>query len=392
MSQSVSSLPSNRDENWKYASLRALSNARFDALPTPDEGAIARAATLLTPRPDGFVRLVLVDGCFAPSLSDPLPRGAVRSNPSRIETPDDVDHLFATLNARHAREALHVTTDREAALQLEIWCITVSAQTDGAAHPLLRIEVGAGGQLDLVERHASAPDTPTLTNLALYLTLARDAQARIVRTQACDLRAQHQETLQIDLQSGTRCELVQITDGAAHARTTAFVRHSGRESRLRWASAALGRGTQVQDAYVHVDHAAPGARTEQFFRGIANDRARVAFNGHMKVARGATDCNSDQSLKCVLAGNDAEADVRPQLEIHTDAVQASHGATVGKLDDTMKFYLLSRGLDPEVAENLLKWAFIADVIARIPLPQIRTQLAREVASRMPGAPPFGVES
>ena len=94
----------------------------------------------------------------------------------------------------------------------------------------------------------------------------------------------------------------------------------------------------------------------------------------------------------VLAGNDAEADVRPQLEIHTDAVQASHGATVGKLDDTMKFYLLSRGLDPEVAENLLKWAFIADVIARIPLPQIRTQLAREVASRMPGAPPFGVES
>ena len=36
--------------------------------------------------------------------------------------------------------------------------------------------------------------------------------------------------------------------------------------------------------------------------------------------------------------------------------------------------------------------FIADVIARIPLPQIRTQLAREVASRMPGAPPFGVES
>ena len=43
MSQSVSSLPSNRDENWKYASLRALSNARFDALPTPDEGAIARA-------------------------------------------------------------------------------------------------------------------------------------------------------------------------------------------------------------------------------------------------------------------------------------------------------------------------------------------------------------
>ena len=65
---------------------------------------------------------------------------------------------------------------------------------------------------------------------------------------------------------------------------------------------------------------------------------------------------------------------------HTDAVQASHGATVGKLDDTMKFYLLSRGLDPEVAENLLKWAFIADVIARIPQESSKT---RDITGGLP---------
>ncbi|MDG7022320.1 MAG: SufD family Fe-S cluster assembly protein, partial [Nitrososphaerota archaeon] len=45
-----------------------------------------------------------------------------------------------------------------------------------------------------------------------------------------------------------------------------------------------------------------------------------------------------------------EIDLRPQLEIYTDEVRCSHGATAGKLDENMLFYLLSRGIAPEVAQ------------------------------------------
>ena len=57
--------------------------------------------------------------------------------------------------------------------------------------------------------------------------------------------------------------------------------------------------------------------------------------------------------------------MRPQLEIYTDDVRCSHGATAGKLDDNMLFYLLSRGLDRDTAQRLLKWAFLDDVVAQI---------------------------
>ena len=58
----------------------------------------------------------------------------------------------------------------------------------------------------------------------------------------------------------------------------------------------------------------------------------------------------------------AEIDSRPQLEIHTDEDKCAHGATTGRLDPDMFFYMLSRGLDRNTAQSLLVYAFLADVL------------------------------
>ena len=59
-------LPTSRDENWKYANLRALERLRF-APPAALPGAHSLAG-LPAPIAD-FSRYVFVDGCFAPQLS-----------------------------------------------------------------------------------------------------------------------------------------------------------------------------------------------------------------------------------------------------------------------------------------------------------------------------------
>jgi Fe-S cluster assembly protein SufD len=148
----------------------------------------------------------------------------------------------------------------------------------------------------------------------------------------------------------------------------------------------------VQDTFALIEHATPNARTEQTFRGIAAGRSRVAFNGKIVVAKGAHGTDSRQSLRGLLAGPEAEIDVRPQLEIYTDDVRCSHGATAGKLDDNMLFYLLSRGLEPDVAQRLLKWAFLEDVVATIDIAQLRRQIEARLAARLPDVPlnPEGV--
>ena len=103
------------------------------------------------------------------------------------------------------------------------------------------------------------------------------------------------------------------------------------------------------------------------------------------VASGAGGSSSRQSSRNLLLAADAEIDTRPQLEIYTDEVTASHGATTGTLDEDMLFYLRARGLDDGTARGLLTYAFAADIIRGVPLPELKALLGRRVAGLLPEA-------
>jgi Fe-S cluster assembly protein SufD len=209
--------------------------------------------------------------------------------------------------------------------------------------------------------------------------LARGARLEHYRLQELNASSTIFDTLSAGLAADAAYRLHGISTGAQSARSTLALRLTGERADLCLAVAALGCSQQVQDAYAVVEHAAPNARTVETFRGIAAGRARVAFNGKIIVAPGARGTDSRQSLRGLLAGPEAEIDVRPQLEIYNDDVRCSHGATAGKLDDDMLFYLLSRGLDREAAQRLLKWAFLEDVIAQIALRPLRRQIEERLA-------------
>jgi Fe-S cluster assembly protein SufD len=197
-------------------------------------------------------------------------------------------------------------------------------------------------------------------------------------------RATWVDTLYASVDADASYHLYDLCLGALAARASTYVRLAGAGARLALHAAAVGARQQVLDNHAVVEHAAPETRTEESFRGIAAARSRVAFNGKIIVQPGARGADSSQSLRGLLAGPEAEIDVRPQLEIYTDEVRCSHGATAGKLDDAMLFYLLSRGIDLETAQRLLKWAFLEDVVAKIAIPELRRHIEASLAGQMQG--------
>jgi Fe-S cluster assembly protein SufD len=211
---------------------------------------------------------------------------------------------------------------------------------------------------------------------------AEDAHLEHYRLQELNARSILFDTLSARLAADAAYRLHLISTGAQSARSTLALRLAGERAELSLAVAALGARQQVQDTYAVVEHAVANARTVQTFRGIAADRARVAFNGKIIVRPGAQGTDSRQSLRGLLAGPEAEIDVRPQLEIYNDDVRCSHGATAGKLDDAMLFYLLSRGLDHATAQRLLKWAFLEDVISQVTLAPLRRQIEQRLAAQL----------
>jgi Fe-S cluster assembly protein SufD len=73
------------------------------------------------------------------------------------------------------------------------------------------------------------------------------------------------------------------------------------------------------------------------------------------------------------------------LEIHADEVKCAHGATVGRLDPDMLFYMLSRGLDRETAQSLLVYAFLADTLTEMSVPSARAAIESALIAQLPDA-------
>jgi len=380
---SAAGLPSTRDENWKYANLRPLERLRF----LPASPAAVTAAQL-PPPVSGFARQVFVDGQFAATLSTPAAGDSVFSSLSTCATPAHAltdeerttDQRFALLNEAFATDGarIQVRADQPGH-RLELVFVASAEAASGSSYPRLEVQLQAGARLELLERHVSAQAAASFVNSAVRIELERGATLKHYRLQGLSGGSILFDTLNASLAQDAAYRLHAVSTGAQSARSTQRIRLIGERADLRMAIAALADAQQVQDSFALVEHRAPRARTEQLFRGIAAGRSRVGFNGKIVVAPGAAGTDSRQSLRGLLAGPGAEIDVRPQLEIYTDDVRCSHGATAGKLDDNMLFYLLSRGLEPDTARRLLKWAFLADAFASIEVPQLRQQIEQNLA-------------
>jgi Fe-S cluster assembly protein SufD len=145
----------------------------------------------------------------------------------------------------------------------------------------------------------------------------------------------------------------------------------------------VGHENRHVDCVNIVTHAAPDTRSRQTARAIASDSSRVIFNSKVIVKAGAVHADSQQSCRGLLLSPTAEIDTRPQLEIHADEVKCAHGATTGRLDPDMLFYLLSRGLDRETAQSLLVYAFLADVLTGMSVASARSAIETALISQLP---------
>jgi len=384
-------LPTNRDENWRYANLRPLAKARVDAVPG-EPAPVARIE--LPPVLPNYERWVFVDGRFAASHSS-VAAGSVASLLSSRDAGDalaamldseisdaGVDFALARLNGARGDQVLHIAPADGVEAHVELNFVTTSPAAAGTSYPRVQVHCGRGSHLRIVERHLGAGAADPAINAAFDLALRADAQVDHCRLQNCPDGASSFDTLTAHVAERAAYRLRTVTLGGLTSRSTIFVKLAGREARCELYAAAIANRTQTHDLFAEIEHAAPGSVTRELFRGIATERGKLAFNGKMIVRPDAHESDSDQSLKTLLTGSGAEAAARPQLEIYTDRVRAKHGATTGKLDEQMLFYLLSRGLDRSQAQALLQWAFIEDAVSQVQLPALRQEIEHLIAAQL----------
>lgn len=356
-------LPGPRDEAWKYTSLRALERRRFEparARPLPDAELLAAI-----PAP----RLVFINGHFDHSQSKPgpLPPG-VRLSPmheSERPTPsterlDDAD-IFARLSAALANDGLLLQVDEGIQAPDPIHLVSIGVAADGDAdhawHLYHRIQIGAGASATLVEHHLHTQPHAHLANTLAHITVAAGGELHHLRRQDEAGRATAFLHTGVALAEGAHYRRLDLELGGGLERHHMHIRLDGAGARLRANGVMLGAGRRHLDTHLDITHAATDTSCRLHWRGIAADRSRLVFRGGITIAPGADGAAAELSNKNLLLDNAAEIDAQPVLQIHADEVEATHGATIGRLDQTALFYLRSRGLPAAQAQQLLIGAF-----------------------------------
>ena len=385
-------LPTTRQEEWRYTSLRTLRETAFDPHPAPRPGALTpELFQKLTFEPWDCAHLVFLNGRYAPDLSRTgrLPEG-VRLTNLATALHDDGDAVRAHLGRRSdARrrsltdlndalmtDGLYLRVRRGRRLEEPIHALFVSMSNGQPAmsHPRNLIVLEEGAQAAVVESYAGIDGQTYLTNAVTEIEAEDGAVVDHVRLERELESAAHLSHVEARLgrtATLTTCA-VSLGGGLVRHDVGALLDGEGADCTLNGLY-VLG-GSQHVDNHTLIDHARPHGTSRELYKGVLDGRSRGIFDGTIVVRPDAQKTDARQVNRNLLLSEDALADTKPTLQIHADDVKCSHAATIGQLQEDALFYLRSRGLPEETARNLLIQAFVTDVLGRIRIEPVRAGL------------------
>jgi Fe-S cluster assembly protein SufD len=399
---SQAGFPNLRDENWRYTNIRPILRQNFSPAAAVEPSAARAALTDFEVRGLESHRLVFVNGRYQRDLSDAdgLPEGvvAVSMADAVVRGIDGVEERlgscvpedlggFTALNTAYIEDGLYLEVDAGCRVERPIDLVFVCTEPGGQlVQPRNLLVTGEGSSVHIIERYISVAGRSHLTNAVTELSAGKASVVEHTRLQQEAEQAFHVAGLFIRIGGGAHVVSNNVALGSMIARTNLHVelREEGASCDLN--GVYLGSGRQHIDNFTQVDHAAPDCRSDEYYKGVLDDRARAVFHGRVIVREGAQLTDAQQQNRNLLLSDDAEVNTKPQLEIYADDVKCSHGATIGQLDDNAMFYLRTRGIDEITARGLLTYAFAADVINRISSVDVRGYLTGVLGRKL-----FGVE-
>ena len=130
----------------------------------------------------------------------------------------------------------------------------------------------------------------------------------------------------------------------------------------------------------------PGARHQEpiVSKSVSKDGGRATYRGHLKVAPGATNVVASVRCDALMLDDQSRSDTYPYIDIQEDDTSMSHEATVGKISQDQVFYLMSRGLTENEAQNLIVQGFLEVFTKELPM-EYAIEFNRLVKMEMEGA-------
>jgi len=340
-------VPSGKLEAWKYTPIQPFFSAPFAEAeaPTREPG---RAPTFLS-----------FAGAVAVPLGEPIPSVAGRAGVSlaALRSPLNADldltrYPLAKLNTALLEDGLVVRI--APGVDAGTLDLRFANGSNGTAVNRVRVELGAGSRLHLIEQRNE--DRPTNSILDIRI----EARASLHHTRVLPpSTVPGWYLVSVRVEADAAYDLTGHSMGSTTRRSDIHVRLDGHHAKTNIDLACAAHRRDRLDHQTVIEHIGVDTVSRQLVHGIAAGSSELTFNGRIHIHPNAQRSDARLTNKNLLLDKKARVNTKPELEIYANDVKCSHGATVGQIDPVQMFYLRARGLDELTARAMLTRAFLA---------------------------------
>lgn len=393
----MQSLPTVRDEEYKYTPLNRLGDVPWSA-----SSALAIDRAIIQNQFLSEVdqhSIVFVNGRFARGLSnvDGLKFSTLdESKPKELGTlalSRQVDFPVSAHLGRLNKPAMPLTAALNTAcfqdgiylevlskLEKPVHVVHINVGEQNVSTPRNLIVVGTGAELNLIETYLS--DSETLSLPVTEVIVHSGAVMEHVRLGNEGISAKHISLTEVYQHDQSTYRSTNICFGGALTRNDINIFVAGENAHTRFDGVVALDGEQHADNHTRLDHAQPNCESFEVYKHLLSGKSRAVFNGKIFVHQDAQKTDAKQTNMTLLLSQDAQIDTKPQLEIFADDVKCTHGATIGQIRQEALFYLKSRGIDDATAKGLLVYAFAAEVLELVQNRALRAALEQMLIAKL----------
>ncbi|MDQ3459621.1 MAG: Fe-S cluster assembly protein SufD [Deinococcota bacterium] len=392
--------PTNRDEVWRYTQLGRFSLDGLGLVQAPKSREVPERIAKRITNSDAEGVLVHKGGEVIFRDSKITEKGVIFTDlRTALREHEDLvrEHLYSVINAPQSKYTalnsalwengsfVYVPKGVEVAFPLGAF---KTADGGGVTSPRTLVVVEANASVTYIDEYSSEEFGERLfVSGATELVLRDGARLRYVSLQNWSRTVAHVGKIRARLDRNSRLESLSVSLGADAARAEVECVLAGPGADSEMLGLYFGDRGQHYNQYTLQHHAADHAHSDLLFKGALRDASTAVYSGIILVDEGAQKTDAYQTNRNLLLDADSEAVSIPQLEIGANDVRCSHGSTTSPVPEDQRFYLMSRGMPPEVAEHVLVTGFLHEVTSRVTLPKVAEYVERVVQAKLgvPGA-------
>ena len=298
---------------------------------------------------------------------------------------------FVALNQAHVESGVFIHVKRGAMIEkpIHIVCVATPDALPTANYPRVLVVVEDGAQATLVQTYASSKHDgtakevrrPYLSNSVTEFVVGDDAIVNHYKLNQESLDAFHVSAMDVII--GRKSQFIDhnVSLGSQLTRNDITVKLNGEHSYSVLNGLVIIDGDQFVDNHTLLEHTFPNCPSYELYKHVLGGKSKGIFKGKIHVHDVAQKTDAKQSSKTLLLSDDAQMNSQPALEIYADDVKCTHGSTTGPLDEGSMFYLETRGLSRQQAQQVLIYAFAADVTRRIKIDAVRDRIESWMAGQ-----------